>query len=325
MKKMIKLGAAYLRHRRTMPHEEAWFSSALECYPEVRKLLEASGAAQGAPLVLMEMHMAMAAATWAESGFPTVSPGPRLAASLMATVIPRDHLSDVTLPWPGFAVDVPGGLAYADIPSEGGSTPRRVHVSSIIVFDRSWFSERLPDEARATGVKRNLTVAFVLGDKYGIFRVSDASDLLDVCASVTDGDAVPPYLASMYTILGRLVLGCCIELDGVKPERPSAGASRSARGRKGDEPTAWKFVLGRNVRSDCRDWVRGYLSGDRTNRVGVQTLVRGHHKRQPCGPGGVDRKWIHVEPYWRGPEDAPIPIRKHLLDGTSLVGGTHAD
>ena len=27
----------------------------------------------------------------------------------------------------------------------------------------------------------------------------------------------------------------------------------------------------------------------------------------------ADRRWIHVEPYWRGPEDAPIALRSHKL------------
>jgi hypothetical protein len=45
----------------------------------------------------------------------------------------------------------------------------------------------------------------------------------------------------------------------------------------------------------------------------VQCLVRGHWKRQPCGHELQDRKWIQIEPYWRGPEDAPIAVRSHRV------------
>lgn len=40
---------------------------------------------------------------------------------------------------------------------------------------------------------------------------------------------------------------------------------------------------------------------------------RGHHKRQAHGTGGLLRKWIHVEPYWRGGEDAPIAVKTHKV------------
>lgn len=35
----------------------------------------------------------------------------------------------------------------------------------------------------------------------------------------------------------------------------------------------------------------------------IRQRVRGHRKRQPCGPRQQDRKEIRIQPYWRGPED----------------------
>lgn len=69
-----------------------------------------------------------------------------------------------------------------------------------------------------------------------------------------------------------------------------------------------------DVRVDCRSWVGDYVAGNGT-KVGVQFLVRGHHKRQVCGRGRVDRKWIHIEPYWKGDRDAPIAQRTHRIGG----------
>jgi hypothetical protein len=38
----------------------------------------------------------------------------------------------------------------------------------------------------------------------------------------------------------------------------------------------------------------------------VRSLTSGHWKRQACGEKGKERKLIWIEPYWRGPEAAPI-------------------
>ena len=52
--------------------------------------------------------------------------------------------------------------------------------------------------------------------------------------------------------------------------------------------------------------VRGGTGGDARNGAGGARTkaaahgVGGHWKRQPHGPGGTLRRWIHVAPYWRG-------------------------
>lgn len=46
----------------------------------------------------------------------------------------------------------------------------------------------------------------------------------------------------------------------------------------------------------------------------IQRLVRGHHKRQVVGIGRSGRRVIWIEPYWRGPEDAPILTRPYKVD-----------
>lgn len=48
-------------------------------------------------------------------------------------------------------------------------------------------------------------------------------------------------------------------------------------------------------------------------RITVRTLVSGHWRNQPCGTGKMDNKRIWIEPFWRGPEGAPITQKKHHL------------
>ena len=45
----------------------------------------------------------------------------------------------------------------------------------------------------------------------------------------------------------------------------------------------------------------------------VRSIVSGHWKDQPCGPKAEKRKRIWIEPYWRGPEYAPLTNKVHVL------------
>ena len=50
-----------------------------------------------------------------------------------------------------------------------------------------------------------------------------------------------------------------------------------------------------------------------TRKVTVRSLVSGHWRNQPCGEGKQDTKRIWIEPFWRGPEGAPITRKTHNL------------
>lgn len=63
-----------------------------------------------------------------------------------------------------------------------------------------------------------------------------------------------------------------------------------------------------DVRQSVRDWIE-LGSWPST----VRTLVAGHWKLQPHGPAHSMRKRIHIMPYWRGDDDAPLAIRTPKL------------
>ncbi len=82
----------------------------------------------------------------------------------------------------------------------------------------------------------------------------------------------------------------------------------SARGRTADTLPDFKtWYLGREIKVDQNviEAVRSF-SREGGSSPKVQCLVSGHWKRQQHGPGRSLRKLIHVEPYWRGPLDAPV-------------------
>lgn len=153
--------------------------------------------------------------------------------------------------------------------------------------------------------------------KYALVRGSyeDASsDLEFFAANDYKGLSQTPTNERALEVFRRLFAGILVELNQPKLAKSiEAGPHRPSK-RQGWMPKTWTFTLARDVKLDLREEVRRYcLLGDRSSPT-VQSLVRGHHKRQPCGPESALRKWIHIEPYWRGPEDAPIAVRAHNLE-----------
>lgn len=216
---------------------------------------------------------------WAFHGFPSVVVGHRHAASLMSTSVSED-LSDVFMPWPSMLLRCPEGLVTEDtVPILVGCNPP--HAEALFLLNGRWVYWNSP---------RGLT-----GFAEAARQESDTSE------------------RRAMELVARLLVGVSLEMQ-TAPQPPAGARAKSqvARMRRGKEPRAWTFRLARNVVVDCRPAVRAYVEHGGRHPT-VQSLVRGHHKRQPCGPGGTARKWIHVEPYWRGPEDAPIAVRSHVL------------
>jgi hypothetical protein len=149
------------------------------------------------------------------------------------------------------------------------------------------------------------------------FSIPNARDLVDLREhgeSVVGVD--DDRERRMLSVLGRLVLGAMIELDDPAHKgRVARGAPHGATGakhRSGAVPSSWVFQIQREVKVDARPYVREYVeAGSRSLKV--QSFVRGHMKRQRHGPQGSLRKWIHIQPYWKGPEDAPVALRVHKV------------
>lgn len=70
------------------------------------------------------------------------------------------------------------------------------------------------------------------------------------------------------------------------------------------------MVIGHPIKVDVTKAVRDYIVEGRSSPA-FQTLVAGHRKRQVIGIGRKGRKIIWVEPYWRGPIEAPILVRPY--------------
>ncbi len=243
----------------------------------------------------------IALAAWAEAGFPRVQMGHRLASSLLATHVPDDVLTEVLPPWPAFQIDLPSGLLHRA--ADGEDHP----VTSVIASHDNgrWAYFALRDGGTA-GFRRGM-----LAEQ--ITRELRADDL----------DPETPFPSSLGAdnrvmgLIGRLVVNVCLELSSPECDVKQVGVGHGDWQRRATRGSAVPIGprihrLCRDVKVDVREAVADYVRGGGSSPT-VQTLVRGHWKNQAHGPGLSLRKRIHVEPHWRGPEDAPIALRKHRL------------
>jgi hypothetical protein len=243
----------------------------------------------------------IALAAWAESGFPRVQMGHRLAASLLATHVADDVLEGVRPPWPAFQVDVPHGLLFRTIDCD--ESP----VTSVIVFydDGRWAYFALREGGTA-GFRRGMSAEQIVRE----LRPDDF-----------DSDTPFPTLSDadqrLTSLIGRLVINVAVELSSPDREVRETGTGHGdwqRRMRRGSPVPIGPRIyrLTRDVKVDVRAALGDYLRGGGESPT-VQILVRGHWKWQAHGPSMTLRKRIHIEPYWRGPEDAPIALRSHKV------------
>jgi hypothetical protein len=72
--------------------------------------------------------------------------------------------------------------------------------------------------------------------------------------------------------------------------------------------------LGGKIVVDRTMSVEALLQSNDGKALNVRVLVAGHHKWQACGKNWKERKRILIEPYWRGPDDAPLSESRHRLE-----------
>lgn len=271
------------------------------------------------------------AAEWAQCGFPQIVPDERLFASLAATSIPRESLSSFAPPWNCFVVRVPD--RFHSLSDWGNGLELPVAYMSIRPFVDSgshWQFEEKPSDAPGAALQIQMQS---LGDLIDpALEEDDARQCMDWDSDhgKRTGDLLkessdPAELlrwkkrSAFDLALRRAFVNCVLELNRDEHvERIGRGRGLTMRPLRGP-PKTWTFCLKRPVVVDARHWLDGLGSGATRKQLAIQSLVRGHWKNQPCGDAAMDRKLIHIEPYWRGPEDAPIAVREHIMKRDAVL------
>lgn len=237
------------------------------------------------------------AATWCQCGLPRVRVRAARAASFAATSMPPEQATAVVPPWSAFLIELENVETMLTLP--GSEDPfDRVEVlnTSLIAGSPTW---SVFARSRGGNVLHRLLLP---EDDWGA-QAGDSGLFRDAAVDASE---------RLLQVVCRIVLGTCLALSS--PEERETGRHRacSKRFRRHRHPGVTDFVVGNDVRVDVRSAVGDYVAGGGVPPA-VQSLVRGHWKRQAHGPGGALRRWIQIEPYWRGPEEGPVVVRKHVL------------
>ena len=284
--------------RTLVPHTFAETTDPFVASERLRRWANSAVAAPSALLELVRDGLQQPAKTtqllwtarWAQCGHPQVTLGHRLAAALMATHADAELTSQLQPRWPAFLIVMPSGLL--SVPS----TPRPWTVDYLTV---------LHTDAFVDVVARGRDTDWMLGMHYrdfatGLRALDDASDAWEW------EETEPNELhRRVLQLLWRLVIAVEMEAAGlqyVSIRNADARARRTSGARKIRPVT---YALMREVSVDCREAIGAYVAGRVPASPTVRTLVSGHWKRQAYGVELSLRRWIHVEPYWRGADANP--------------------
>jgi hypothetical protein len=276
-----------------------------------RGLQEIMGRTEVPAVSLLNM---LAATKWVHGGCRTITTDEGYFAAMAATKINEDAVDELRIPWPAFVVEIPAGLLV----TEAGAEYRHVMVSQFEQIETdvrqgpqpltAWITVHTDELAEENPTLSELTHG-TLADGLARppkTRAADGGEWLDV----------DPGDAAVQEMVRRAVVGLLFTMQHTNHFR-TKGWRSVVRGAHRDAPPPHRVIsIGKPLSVNCVQAVReAAFGGRRRGSPAVQTLVRGHIKRQVVGVGRSGRKVIWVEPYWRGPEDAPILARPYKVQG----------
>ena len=264
--------------------------------PELLKYIDASGISQS-----------IWAVDWINSACSVIKVGYKYAAAAMATTISKQVCEALEPPWQAFCIELPH--QFIDCLDEVSN--KRVWLDSILVR-RSY--------ARSRGMPAWTFIAISSSSTISLWKLNvTAAELAeeDSFISTLPGNMATEEDSRKLIMLGRLVLNVVLDMTNKSSYRQLSKAGKFDRptrvGKVVEPPKTLFFEMRRPITIDLRAEIKEYLATGVGSSPKVRTLVMGHRKNQPCGPQGKDRKIIWVEPYWRGPDGAPIAIHAHKI------------
>lgn len=252
-------------------------------------------------------------AKWAVHAFQRIMTTHTFGAALMCSDADRSALEDIEMQWQAFMVVLPNGLlSYFDEDQGVQAEYNRILVAS---FD---------DQATLVLVNQGAGRAsqrLVVNMASSIASLLDIDRNLDMQSSV---GADPPTevnqarLRRVMIMAKRLVAGLLLSLQHQDNFKSKTVPARTGRpGRDEAEPAHRVVMVGRPLNIDCRPAAKDFIANGSPKRKGappaVQYVVRGHFKRQVIGVARSGRKVIWVQPYWKGPIEAPILTRPKMV------------
>jgi hypothetical protein len=245
-------------------------------------------------------------ARWVDGAMRTLTTTPTYFAAMACTTISETAFEDIRIPWPVFMVKVPPGqLVDGDKDYDRIAFALLRNVKCLNgVFDichMHVFTSKAPHDSMESWMCCGADDAV----RTVLFREFPSSGLSSVEERIQQSAK-------------RAVVGLLYTLQHTNHWRERVERSAAHRNIRENPPPHRIIFVGRDMTVKATPALRQFIRhGDGHGSPSVQTLVRGHTKRQICGPGGSLRKIIWVEPYWRGPEEAPILVRPYRVGGAT--------
>lgn len=245
------------------------------------------------------------AVEWIHGGRVTLMSSHRYASAMACTRALDSALSDIELPARAFRIEVPDGILTNET---HGLDYRQINVA----FLESGIGLLMLEGLGRPGKdgSRRLSCLPLWGPAETLLTEDDEETEV-----VGDLDPAEVDVRTRMIKLGiRIAVGLLLTMTHTtywSEKRPG----KRALGARSGPPMHRVFYVGRPIELDTRPAIRRWLgtSGSKGGPPTVQSLVRGHHKRQVVGVGRGGRKVIWIEPYWRGPEEAPILARPYKV------------
>ena len=244
-------------------------------------------------------------AAWYDCGMPTITLGHKLAASYMTTKLPADVIDEVKSPFPAFLLEIPDGLVNMQdgLQSHQVTGIRYVLLCSEPYVTGGWCMCAYSD-GPSTLWRRHKKLSEMVKE-FSHDDVVESAFGLDL--DDMDGRALE--------LIGRLAICSMMHMtNGAKVKTVGKNhVNYRGRNRGGEAPERHIFQLCHDVQHDVRQVVRDYMNGT-GHKLNVQLLASGYWRQQTHGPRNSLRRRQFIEPAWRGPKDAPIAQRKHVLE-----------
>lgn len=253
---------------------------------------------QGSTLTWSLLH----ATRWVDDAATQIEIGHKFAASLMATTIGNDVLEDLIFPWKAIVITLPKGLLTV-----GSFNYTRIRFGFFNLIEGVRTFAIFLDENESTR-----PASFMIAGHMENFASVD--ELVKFNEPLPDSPDIEDK-EKIIALAKRLVIGCFYTLQYTTNfrERTYVRKNEDSTARQGP-PNHRVIFVGKPMAFDCREKIKSYLSSERRGvSPSVQTLVTGHYKRQVIGILKSGRKVIWIEPYWRGPEEAPILSRPRVI------------
>lgn len=246
---------------------------------------------------------------WAQEGFWMLQTSHTFGAALMCTET-EGATEDLHIPARAFRLTVPNGLLRVDDNFEY----RYVYVLTCEKFDADR-NDRVPfsmiaisdEQALLGGGRPRATMGY-----YPLVTLLK-QEVVKFCHGEESLDEKRRLAKSRCMVLAqRLVTGLLYTLQHTDNFVSRVTGGQNSR-RERSDPTHRIVTVGSPIKVNFKPQIEQWISSDpkRQKPPNFQHVVRGHYKRTVVGIGRCGRRVVWIQPYWRGPEDAPILVRPY--------------